>query len=434
MRICVVGTGYVGLVVGTCMADLGFDVSCVDNDPDKIDALLAGRVPIYEPGLEQILRRNVREERLSFTMDAAAAIRASSVVYIAVGTPGLPDGRADLSGVEAVSRLVGRHMARRTLVIIKSTVPVGTSDRVREVVAAEAAHDFDVVSNPEFLKEGAAIEDFTRPDRIVVGFRHEWARDMIDELYAPLVRTGRPILYMDNRSAELTKYASNAMLATKISFMNELARLCEAVGADIEAVRQGTGSDTRIGPRFLFAGAGYGGSCFPKDVRALVETARQHDVDLQIADAVERVNFDQKRVLADKVVSALGPSLAGRRIALWGLAFKPETDDMREAPSLVVIDRLLDAGATVVAYDPEAREVARAIIGDRVEYADSSMEALDGADALVLVTEWNEFRHPDFDEMRSRMTGSHVFDGRNVYDPARMRERGFVYEGIGRRS
>jgi len=432
MNICVVGTGYVGLVVGTCMADLGFDVSCVDNDPEKIDALLEGRVPIYEPGLDSLLTRNVREGRLHFTLAGAEAIAAADVVYIAVGTPGLEDGHADLSGVEAVAALIGEQMTRRMVVIIKSTVPVGTADRVRELVGRHARFDFDVVSNPEFLKEGAAVEDFSRPDRIVIGCKAEWAREVMGELYGGLVRTGRPIIFMDNRSAELTKYASNAMLATKISFMNELALLCERVGADVELVRRGTGADTRIGPRFLFAGVGYGGSCFPKDVRALVQTARAHGMELRIAGAVEAVNFDQKHVLADKVIAVLGPDLRGRRIALWGLAFKPETDDMREAPALVVAERLLAAGATVIAYDPEAAEQARRILGDRIIYATSAMDAADGADALLLVTEWNEFRHPDFDELRARLGSPRVFDGRNIYDPQRMREHGFEYHGIGR--
>ena len=334
--------------------------------------------------------------------------------------------------MEDVARLVGAHISRRTVVIIKSTVPVGTSDRVRQLVGAEARHEFDVVSNPEFLKEGAAIEDFTHPDRIVIGCREPWAREVMGELYEGLVRTGRPVLFMDNNSAELTKYASNAMLATKISFMNELALLCEQVGADVEMVRLGAGSDTRIGPRFLFAGVGYGGSCFAKDVRALVQVGRQHGVEMRIAGAVEAVNCNQKHVLADKVIAALGPDLHDRRIALWGLAFKPETDDVREAPSLVVAERLLDAGATVVAYDPEAADQARIILGERITYASSAMDAADGADALLLITEWNEFRHPDFDELRSRLKSPWIFDGRNIYDPQRMREYGFTYHGIGR--
>lgn len=432
MNLCVVGTGYVGLVVGTCMSDLGFDVHCVDSDARKIDALLAGRVPIYEPGLEPILRRNVREGRLRFSMDTPGAIEQADVVYIAVGTPGLEDGHADLSGVEAVAALIGRHMGRRTVAVIKSTVPVGTADRVREIIGREARFEFDVVSNPEFLKEGAAIEDFTHPDRIVIGCRTAWAREVMSTLYESLVRTGRPILMMDNRSAELTKYASNAMLATKISFMNELSRLCERVGADVEMVRRGTGSDSRIGPRFLFAGAGYGGSCFPKDVRALVQTGRAYGLELKIADTVEAVNFEQKRVLGQKILRALGDDLRGMRVAVWGLAFKPETDDMREAPALVLIDELLRAGAEVRVYDPEAMQVARGILGDRVRFCDSAMEAADGAHALALVTEWNEFRNPDLGELARRMAAPRIFDGRNIYDPQRLRDLGFEYHAIGR--
>jgi UDPglucose 6-dehydrogenase len=430
--ICVVGTGYVGLVAGVCMSDLGFQVTCVDRDADKIALLEAGGVPIYEPGLESILRRNVREKRLHFTTDGAAAIAHADVVYIAVGTPGLPDGSADVSGVLAVADLVGRSMQRPTVVVIKSTVPVGTADRVREAVGAHAAHDFDVVSNPEFLKEGAAIDDFMKPDRIVVGCSTDRARDVMGHLYAGLVRSGRPILYMDNRSAELTKYASNALLATKISFMNELARLCELVGADVERVRRGVGSDTRIGPRFLFAGVGYGGSCFPKDVKALADTAARAGMDLQIANAVEAVNAAQKRVLGQKVVARFGEDLSQVRIAVWGLAFKPQTDDMREAPSLVLIEELLERGATVTAYDPEAIHTARAELGDHVEYAESAMAAAEGADALVLVTEWNEFRNPDLDGLKAALSQPVVFDGRNIWDPAELRGEGFEYHGIGR--
>jgi UDPglucose 6-dehydrogenase len=432
MNICVVGTGYVGLVVGTCMADLGFSVTCVDRDEAKIEGLRHGVIPIYEPGLQPILHRNAREGRLRFTTQGAAAIQAADVVYIAVGTPGLPDGSADLSGVLSVAGLIGENLRRRGVVIIKSTVPVGTADRVRAAVGAGAAHEFDVVSNPEFLKEGAAIDDFTHPDRIVVGCATDHARDVMGHLYGGLVRSGKPILFMDNRSAELTKYASNALLATKISFMNELAQLCEQVGADIESVRRGAGSDSRIGMRFLFAGAGYGGSCFPKDVRALVDTARAAGVDLQIASAVEAVNAAQKHVLAAKIKARFGDDLTGRTIAVWGLAFKPQTDDVREAPALTLCAELLAAGARVRAYDPEAQQTARAVLGDRVHYAETSMSAAKGADALALVTEWNEFRNPDLDALRAYMKQPVVFDGRNIYDPAELRERGFEYHGIGR--
>ena len=434
MRICVVGTGYVGLVVGTCMADQGFTVTCVDRDADKIALLKDGGVPIYEPGLEAIMRRTEREERLFFTTDGAAAIAEADVVYIAVGTPGMPDGSADLRGVLAVAELIGKHITRPVTAIIKSTVPVGTADRVREAIAAHARFEFDVVSNPEFLKEGAAIEDFTHPDRIVIGCREQRSRDVMSHLYAGLVRTGRPILFMDNRSAELTKYASNAMLATKISFMNELSRLCEAVGADVEAVRRGTGSDSRIGPRFLFAGVGYGGSCFPKDVKALIDTARLAGVELKIADAVELVNAEQKQVLDQKIVQRFGEDLSGRTFAIWGLAFKPETDDIREAPAFVTIDRLLARGASVRLYDPEAMGPARKQLGEHpaVHWASSNWDAADGADALVLVTEWSEFRHPDLDRLGGALKSKIVFDGRNIYDPAELRAAGFEYEGIGR--
>ncbi|HCH66834.1 MAG: UDP-glucose 6-dehydrogenase [Deltaproteobacteria bacterium] len=432
MQICVVGTGYVGLVVGVCMADLGFSVTCADRDAEKIALLRAGGVPIYEPGLQPILARGTREGRLHFTTETSAAIAGADVVYIAVGTPGLADGSADISGVLAVAGLIADHMTSRTLVVIKSTVPVGTADKVRARIDETAKHPFDVVSNPEFLKEGAAVDDFSRPDRIVVGCATEWAADQMRTLYAGLVRSGRPIFVMDNRSAEITKYASNAMLATKISFMNELSRVCEAVGADIELVRRGVGSDTRIGPRFLFAGAGYGGSCFPKDVRALVDFAEAAGVPLRIARAVEVVNTDQKKVLASKVVARFGVDLSGRHFAIWGLAFKPQTDDMREAPSLVLIEELLARGATVAAYDPEATETARAVLGDRIRYASAAADALTGACALVVVTEWNEFRNPDLDRLKTGLSERVVFDGRNIYDPSKMRAAGLEYLAIGR--
>ncbi|MFM2247456.1 MAG: hypothetical protein RL071_3530 [Pseudomonadota bacterium] len=431
MELCVVGSGYVGLVVGVCMADLGFRVTCCDREHDKIDALRAGRVPIYEPGLEPILRRNQATGRLSFSTDTAAVIERADVVYIAVGTPGLPDGSADTSGVMAVADLIRAHMRRRLVVVIKSTVPVGTADAVRARIGA-APFDYDVISNPEFLKEGAAIDDFMRPDRIVIGHRSAWSREVMEQLYAGLVRTGRPIFCMDNRSAELTKYASNAMLATKISFMNELSRVCEAVGADVELVRKGVGSDTRIGPRFLFAGVGYGGSCFPKDVKALIDFAAAAGVELRIANAVEDVNASQKHLLADKVIARFGADLSGLCFAVWGLAFKPQTDDMREAPSLVVISRLLAAGARVRAYDPEARHTASAVLQDSVHYADDALDAVEGVDGLLLVTEWNEFRNPDLRALRDRMRQPVLFDGRNLYDPDDVREAGLEYHGVGR--
>ncbi len=432
MEICVIGTGYVGLVAGTCLADLGFRVVCVDRDQAKISGLNVGVVPIYEPGLEPLIKRNVRERRLIFTTDGDASIADADVVFIAVGTPGLPDGRADVSGVLAVAEQIGRNMSRPTVAVIKSTVPVGTADKVREAIGRHARFDYDVVSNPEFLKEGAAVQDFKRPDRIVVGCATERARTVMQRLYKGLVRTGKPIYFMDNRSAELTKYASNAMLATRISFMNELSRLCERVGADVEMVRRGTGSDSRIGPRFLFPGVGYGGSCFPKDVNALIQTAADADLHLEIASAVVQVNDSQKHVLADKVIAHYGDDLKGRRLAVWGLAFKPETDDMREAPAVVIIERLLELGVEIVAYDPEAGTTAYAVLGDRISYAKTPLDAVDGADALLLVTEWNEFRNLELDDLRERLKEPVIFDGRNIYEPERLRSEGFTYYGIGR--
>ena len=432
MDICVVGTGYVGLVAGTCLADLGFRVTCVDRDEAKIIGLNAGVVPIYEPGLEPLIKRNVRERRLVFTTEGAEAIAEADVVFIAVGTPGLPDGRADISGVVAVAELIGQNMTRPLVAVIKSTVPVGTADKVRAAIGRFAEHDFDVVSNPEFLKEGDAVDDFKKPDRIVVGCATERGREVMGQLYQGLVRTGKPIYYMDNRSAELTKYASNAMLATRISFMNELSRLCELVGADVEMVRRGTGSDSRIGPRFLFPGVGYGGSCFPKDVNALIQTGLEAGLDLEVASAVVRVNEAQKHVLANKVIAHYGGRLEGLRFAVWGLAFKPETDDMRESPAVVIIERLLAEGAQIAAYDPEARDTARELLGDRITYAATPLDAVDGADALLVVTEWNEFRNPELPELRDRLKQPVIFDGRNIYDPDDLRAAGFTYFGIGR--
>ncbi|MBN1334429.1 MAG: UDP-glucose/GDP-mannose dehydrogenase family protein [Deltaproteobacteria bacterium] len=432
MHISVFGTGYVGLVVGACLADMGHHVVCVDSDRAKIEALQEGRIPIYEPGLADVVARNVREGRLAFTLDGVQAIEAAEVVFIAVGTPSMPDGSADISGVLEVTRIVAGHARSPLTLVIKSTVPVGTSDRVLEVLAASCALPHEVVNNPEFLKEGAALEDFRNPDRIVVGCRSEGSRRLMERIYGPVVRTGHPILFMDNRSAEMTKYASNAFLATRISFINDLARLCERVGADIEMVRRGAGSDSRIGMRFFFPGAGYGGSCFPKDVRELQHLARRHGQQLRVVDAVEEVNEDQKHLLADKVMQRFGPDLAGRTFALWGLAFKPRTDDMREAPSLAVIHRLIEAGARLVAFDPEAMEEARRRIGDRIAYAPSPMEAADGADALLLVTEWNEFRSPDFVELARRLGHPVVFDGRNIWEPEEVAAAGLEYHGIGR--
>jgi UDPglucose 6-dehydrogenase len=432
MKICVVGTGYVGLVAGTCFAESGNDVVCVDNVESKVEALRQGRVPIYEPGLEELIRRNVAEGRLSFTTDLAEPVRDCVVVFIAVGTPERPDGSADLGAVLAVARGVATHMTGYRVVVTKSTVPVGTHLRVGEVMAPVAQHPFDVVSNPEFMKEGAAIDDFMKPDRVVIGAARPEAFKVMRELYEPFCRTGAPILEMDNPSAEMTKYAANALLATRISFMNEIANLCERVGADVDLVRRGVGSDRRIGHHFLFPGVGYGGSCFPKDVQAVIHTAHEHGMKFPLLNAVEEVNDAQKRRLVEKVVAEFGESLGGLRFAVWGLAFKPKTDDMREAPSLTVIEGLLDRGASVGVHDPEALGVARNVFGDRVSYHRVNYDALADVDALLVVTEWNEFRRPDFARMKQLMRRPIIVDGRNLYDSAVMREHGFTYLPIGR--
>lgn len=435
MQICVVGTGYVGLVVGACLADQGFSVTCADRDADKIDALNQGIVPIYEPGLEDILRRVAREQRIQFSTDTPSAIAAADVVFIAVGTPSAADGSADLSAVLGVAGEIGEHITRPATVVIKSTVPVGTAARVRATVTARATHPVNIVSNPEFLKEGAAIADFTHPDRIVVGTDSAAAKVVMETLYGGLVRTGRPIVFMNNESAELTKYASNTLLATKISFMNELARLCDAVGADIEAVRLGTGSDSRIGPKFLFAGAGFGGSCFPKDIRALKNMGDKAGVQLEIPAAVERINGQQKRLLGTKVIDRFDGDLSGRCIAVWGLTFKPRTDDVRESPALVLIRQLVAAGARIRATDPEGMVEASAMLsdlGDAVQFVESAHEAATGADAAALVTEWSEFRNPDFEALKAVMRRPILFDGRNVFVPEVAQQAGFEYHGIGR--
>jgi UDPglucose 6-dehydrogenase len=432
MDLCVVGTGYVGLVVGACLADFGHHVTCVDSNAAKVAHLESGGIPIFEPGLDDVVDRNRERGRLKFTTDLAAAVAGADVHFIAVGTPSSDDGSADLSGVFAVAAAIGRNLVRRGTIVTKSTVPVGTADKVRAIVAESTTQPFDVVSNPEFLAEGTAVDDFTRPDRIVVGYGDPASGPVMDRLYAPLVRTGRPIHHMDNRSAEMSKYASNAMLATRITFMNELANLCERVGADIDAVRRVVGGDSRIGSRFLFPGCGYGGSCFPKDVQALAFTAQEADFPLRIVSMVHQVNEDQKKVLAAKLRAVLGDDWSGRRVAVWGLAFKPRTDDVREAPALVFAEEALARGAEVVAFDPEAMDQTREHLGDRIGYADDALTAIDGADALVIPTDWNAFRSPDFDEVRERMRGRVIIDGRNLYDPKEMAELGFVYHCIGR--
>jgi len=432
VKIGVVGTGYVGLVVGACLAENGNSVTCVDSDASKVEALRRGEIPIYEPGLEEMVPRNVREERLVFTTDIKAAVESSEILFIAVGTPQDEDGSADLTHVLAVADDIGRHMNGFKIVINKSTVPVGTARKVRQTIAARTSHRFAVVSNPEFLKEGTAVDDFLKPDRVVIGVDDPEVERVMRDLYEPFVRTGHPILVMDPVSSELTKYAANAMLATRISFMNEIANLCDKVGADVRQVRMGMGTDARIGASFLFPGLGYGGSCFPKDVKALIRTARDYQVPMRVVQAVDEANNDQKAILVPRVAAHLG-GLRGKQIAVWGLAFKPKTDDMREAPALTVIEALLKEGAGVRVYDPKAMAVARAILGERVSFCERSYDAVEGADALLLVTEWNEFREPDFARIRSLMRTPAIFDGRNIFNPEVLRELGFHYEGIGRR-
>jgi len=431
MRIAVVGSGYVGLVAGVCFADSGHTVVCVDVDERKIRELQAGRSPIYEPGLEELLEKNVSAERIRFTTDVAETARASDVVFIAVGTPQRDDGNADLRAAMSVAHQVADVAERYMVVVNKSTVPVGTAARMQAEIATRAKVEIDVVSNPEFLKEGAAIDDFLRPDRIVIGSPSERARGIMAELYAPFVRTESPIYFMDPRSAELTKYAANAMLAARISFMNEVAMLCEKVGADVDSVRRAMGADDRIGQKFLFPGCGYGGSCFPKDVKALIATARNHGLDFALLAAVDAVNDRQKRLLAQKAKAHFG-NLRGKKFGVWGLAFKPKTDDLRQAPALALIDELLADGAQVTAHDPVASENARGIFGERIQLVQNPYLAAEGADALFLVTEWNEFRQPDFARIKSAMKQPILFDGRNIWNPGRLREMGFTYYGVGR--
>lgn len=437
MNIAVVGTGYVGLVAGACFAESGNDVICVDINEEKIHQLRRGEVPIYEPGLSELIKHNTAAGRLSFTTDVIAAIQTSEIIFVAVGTPEDLDGSADLSQVLNVAATIGKSMNGPKIIVNKSTVPVGTADLVCEEISKHSKLQFDVVSNPEFLKEGTAIDDFMKPDRVVIGTSSVEAAEVMRELYAPFVRTDKPVLVMDNKSAEVTKYAANALLATRVSFMNEVANLCEQVGADITNVRRGIGSDSRIGPSFLFPGVGYGGSCFPKDIRALAKTAHEQGMELEIVSAVDRVNTAQKSRLVAKVVSHFGSkeALKGKRFALWGLSFKPKTDDMREAPSLTIVQELSALGATVCAYDPEAMHVARRLFSKsdaKVDLADTSYDALNRADALLIVTEWNEFRRPNFGKMTQLLKSPVVFDGRNLFEPATMKRLGFVYYSIGR--
>ncbi len=432
MKIAVVGTGYVGLVTGTCFAETGNNVTCVDIDVSKVNKLRNGEITIYEPGLEKLFLRNLKEERLHFTTDLAEGIKDAVIIFLALPTPPGEDGSADLKYVLGVANDLGNILTDYKVIIDKSTVPVGTAEKVHAAIAKNYKGEFDVVSNPEFLREGVAVEDFMKPDRVVIGTNSERARKIMSELYAPFVRQGNPVIFMDERSAELTKYAANSFLATKISFMNEVARLCELLGADVDMVRRGIGSDDRIGKRFLFPGIGYGGSCFPKDVQALVKSASEVNYDFQILNAVMEVNEKQKLHLIPGIKKYFKNELKGKHFALWGLAFKPNTDDIREAPALYMIDELTKAGATITAFDPEAMKNVKALVGDKIAFAESQYEALTNADALIIATEWNEFRTPDFSKIVAGLKNKAIFDGRNLFDLAAMKELGFHYESVGR--
>jgi UDPglucose 6-dehydrogenase len=434
MKISIIGTGYVGLVQAACFADTGNNVICMDVDEKKINGLKKGVIPIYEPGLEEMVRRNAQDGRMEFTTNLRQAVERSKIIFLCLPTPQSEDGSADLTHVLAVAEHIAELINEDKIIVSKSTIPVGTVDKIKHAIRKMSKYEVEVVSNPEFLKEGTAIQDSLKPDRIVIGTRNKKAIGLLSELYAPFIRTGNPILVMDERSAEMTKYAANAFLATKISFMNELANLCEKVGADVDLVRKGIGSDPRIGQQFLFAGVGYGGSCFPKDVKALVKTSKEYEFELKILRAVDEVNDRQKRTLFRKLSKYYNGQLKDKNIAIWGLSFKPQTDDMREAPSIEVIDALLEAGARVRAHDPIALARAKSIYNGRVEFFDNNYETLKGAEALLIVTEWNEFRKPDFDRMKSIMKKPLIFDGRNIYDPKEMRDAGFTYFGIGRKT
>jgi UDPglucose 6-dehydrogenase len=433
MNIAIIGTGYVGLVTGTCFAESGNEVTCVDIDRARIESLRGGDVPFYEPGLAELVKRNLKEARLTFESEVGPAVAKSMITFITVGTPMDSSGAADLSAVFKAAEEVGKAVSGYHIVVLKSTVPVGTSDKVEEIVARHAGDDFDVCSVPEFLKEGSAIEDFTRPDRVILGSQSERAIAILRELHSAFMRTDNPILVMDRRSAELTKYACNSMLALRISFINEIANLCEAVGAEISHVRRGLSSDRRIGSHFLFPGIGYGGSCFPKDVQALIRTGRDYNLDFRLLQAAEAVNHKQKSLLVERVQGYFGADLKGRTLAIWGLAFKPRTDDMREAPSITVIESLLAAGAAIRVHDPESLANARRLFGDRISYHATNYDALAGADALLILTEWNEFRHPNFQRIRDALKQPVIFDGRNLYDPELMKALHFTYYSIGRR-
>jgi UDPglucose 6-dehydrogenase len=434
MKIAVVGTGYVGLVTGTCFAETGNTVTCVDIDKNKVKKLSNGQITIYEPGLEKLFLRNQREERLKFTTNLEEGIADAKIIFLALPTPPGEDGSADMKYILGVANDLGKILKDYKVIVDKSTVPVGTAEKVRDAIAKNCKCEFDVVSNPEFLREGVAVEDFMKPDRVVIGTESEKARKIMADLYAPFVRQGNPVIFMDERSSELTKYAANSFLATKISFMNEIARLCELMGADVDMVRRGIGGDERIGKRFLFPGIGYGGSCFPKDVQALVKSASDVKYDFRILNAVMDVNEKQKVHLIPRIKKYFNNNVTGKKIALWGLAFKPNTDDIREAPALYIIEELLKAGATVTAFDPEAMKNVRDVVGDKISFTENQYDALNNCDALIIATEWSEFRTPDFEKMTQRMKSKVIFDGRNVFDLSQMKDLGFYYESIGRKT
>jgi UDPglucose 6-dehydrogenase len=433
MKICVIGTGYVGLVVGTCLAEMGNDVICVDKDSEKLKKLKNGIVPIYEPGLEELIKTNVSEKRLAFTNDLSLAVKNSLVCFIAVGTPQSEDGSADLSAVLAVVKDIASAMDGYKVIVDKSTVPVGTAEKVTRLIKSISEFDFDVVSNPEFLKQGAAVDDFLKPDRVILGSNSKRATEIMQELYAPFLRTGNPVIVMDVKSAEMTKYASNSFLATKISFANEIANICEKVGADAEMVRIGMSADKRIGSQFLFPGLGYGGSCFPKDVRAMIKTAKENECDFSLLEAADNINKKQRQLFINKITKKFGDDLKGLTFAVWGLAFKPKTNDMREAPSIDIINALLSKGAKVKAFDAKAIDTAKNIFKNKIVYSKNAYDTIKGADALLLLTEWNEFRRPDFELMKKLLNKPVIFDGRNQYDGKRLNERGFEYFCIGKK-
>jgi UDPglucose 6-dehydrogenase len=432
MNIAVVGTGYVGLVTGTCFAEMGNHVICVDIDANKVASMKTGKIPIYEPHLDVLFERNLKQGRLNFTTDLAAAVKDASIIFLALPTPPGEDGSADLSYILGVADQLGKLITDYKVVINKSTVPVGTAEKVDAAIKKNCTTPFDVVSNPEFLREGFAVDDFMKPDRVVIGTDSDKARKIMADLYAPFVRQGNPIYYMDARSSELTKYAANAFLATKITFMNEIANLCEKVGANVDMIRIGIGSDSRIGKRFLFAGIGYGGSCFPKDVQALAKTSEDYNYNFKVLSSVMDVNYAQRTIIVEKIRNYFNNDLKGKKIAVWGLAFKPDTDDIREAPALFIIDQLLKDGATVSAFDPEAMNNVKKVVGDKITYCDDAYSTVKGADALLIATEWSVFRTPEFDKMASMMNDKVIFDGRNLYDPVKMKELGFYYNSMGR--